>query len=244
MKMHPAALIGPPPQVDEWATFLANAIAGVRAASEQMRARRAKHEKRIDWFRDKKSGIPRENSVTRAIADEFKRLKARQGISGTGVQPMDLRHISIECEVPRPYDPGISDKAKPTDIAFSLFKDGVLDLRIEAKTITSIADLKTYIGSEGLLRFEDGSNPYTVAPFGGMVAYVVDEDADSWDRRIASRLKEALGAERTYVTTIGTAIHQVSTHNFVLTTDEGTAAYEVGVVHLAIEIDAVPSRRP
>ncbi|WP_441277226.1 hypothetical protein AB7783_07120 [Tardiphaga sp. 172_B4_N1_3] len=232
------------PEEDEWTTFLANAIGGLRIASEELRKKRAKYEKKTDWFRSKKTGIPRENSVTRALADQFKEIRAKQAISGSGAHVLDLRHISIECELPRPFDPGISDEAKPTDIAISMFKDGELDLRIEAKTIVSKADLRKYVGADGMLRFEDGKNPYTVSPFGGMVAYVVDSDAETWSKEIAEKVASAVGEGRTYSRKIGTADHQVSKHSFALEAEEGSPAYSVDVVHLALEIDAIPSKRP
>lgn len=238
------AVLAISPEEDEWEVFLANAIGGLRKASDELKKKRTRYEKKIDWFRSKKSGIPRENSVSRALADEFRAIKARQSISGSGVQPMDLRHIEIECERPRPFDPGISDNSKPTDMAFSMFKDGVLDLRIEAKTVISASDLKNYAGREGLLRFEDGSNPYTVAPFGGMVAYVVDGDATTWSDKIAVTVSSAIGNDRTYVRKVGGDDHHVSKHSFRHTSEEGTSDYSVDVIHMTIEIDANPSRRP
>lgn len=242
MKQESPAVNTPPAQ-DEWETFLANAVGGLQRASDELKKKRGKYEEKIDWFRSKTSGIPRENSVTRALAEEFRAIKAKQSISGSGVQVMDLRHIEIECERPRPHDPGISDKSKPTDMAFSMFKDNVLDLRVEAKTVVSDSDLKIYTGRDGLMRFEDGSNPYTVAPFGGMVAYVVDEDAAAWSKKISAMVSSTVGDERTYMRKVGGADHHVSKHSFQHTSNEGTADYSVDVIHMAIEIDAKPPRR-
>ena len=173
-------------KAEEWAAFLGNAIGGLHWAAIELRGRKADFETRSDWFRRgrKQAGIPRENSVSQALKQLFDWIRAEQQVTGSGVQVVDLRHIRIECELPRPFDPGISDEAKPTDLAIVLMKDNELDFRIEAKTVLNDAELTSeYLGPRGLQRFDDNSNPYTIQPFGGMVAYVVDADANCGFRR-------------------------------------------------------------
>ena len=229
---------------DIWTTFLANAIGGLREASLAVREKKAEYERRSGWFRTKNRRIPQEEAVSRALADQFKNIKARQTLFGTGVQPNDLRNIDIECETPRPRDPGIGKSAKPTDFQLELLKDGVLDLRIEAKTILSDAEVRmTYLGTEGMLRFEDGTNPYTTSRFGAMVAYVADLDAESWRRKIAVEVATSLGSERTRILPLRGADHQVSQHGLTIDEQEGPRRIVVEVIHFALEIDAMPSLR-
>jgi hypothetical protein len=102
--------------------------------------------------------IPRENSASQALKQMFDLMRAEQSIFGSGVQPLDLRHISIECEKPRPFDRGISDESNPTDLSLVLMKNNELDLRIEAKTILNEAEVKSdYLSTSGLRRFDDNS---------------------------------------------------------------------------------------
>lgn len=229
---------------DEWIAFVGNAVGGLREAAALLRTRKAEFEAKRDWFRPRTSGIPRENSVSRALADLFGLLRSEQAISGSGVQAVDLRHISIECERPRPYDPGISDESKPTDLCLVLLKDNELDLRIEAKTILSDAEIrKHYLGDEGLRRFDDNANPYTVQPFGGMVAYVVDSDAKTWMAKIGEKMTTAVGASRLSTIKVGVDDHQVSRHRIKVKAGVKEIQRDVDVVHFAIEIDAKPPKR-
>jgi hypothetical protein len=229
---------------DEWVAFVGNAVGGLREAAALLQTRKAEFEAKRDWFRPRMSGIPRENSVSRALAELFGLLRSEQAISGSGVQAIDLRHISIECERPRPRDPGISDESKPTDFSLVLLKDNELDLRIEAKTILSDAEIrKHYLGEQGLRRFDDSTNPYTLQPFGGMVAYVVDSDAKTWMAKIGAEMATAVGASRLGTIKVGPDDHHVSRHQIKLKAGANNIRHDVDVVHFAIEIDAKPPKR-
>jgi hypothetical protein len=182
--------------------------------------------------------------VSEALAELFEFIRASQAITGSGVQSIDLRHISIALEKRRKHDRGIGRKSNPTDYALVLLEDKELDLRIEAKTILNDAEVRDeYLGRRGLLRFDDNRNPYTVERFGGMVAYVVDSDAKTWARRIASAVANAVGNERSGVLTIASGKHQVSFHHVSVTTDEGTLERDIDVVHFVLEVDASPPQR-
>jgi hypothetical protein len=228
----------------EWITFIENAIGGLRQAAEQLQQQKAHFEAKRDWFRRRKTGIPRENSVSRALAELFQQIRSQQVISGSGVQSLDLRHISIQCERPRPHDPGISDEANPTDFSLVLLKNNELDLRIEAKTVLNDAEVRAeYVGVSGLQRFDDSANPYTIQPFGGMVAYVVDSDAKTWTTKIQSEVLKAVGASRSHSIKIGKESHPVSKHHLTLRLQGRTEHYDVDVVHFALEIDSKPPQR-
>jgi hypothetical protein len=231
-------------ETEEWMAFLANAIGGLRQAAVELRGRKADYESKRDWFRKAKTGIPRENSVSQALKQLFDIIRAEQQISGSGVQPIDLRHIRIECELPRPFDPGISDEANPTDFSLVLMKNNELDFRIEAKTILNDAEVKRhYLSADGLLRFDDNSNPYTIQPFGGMIAYVVDSDAKTWTGKIGSAVAAAVGAGRAGKLKIGNEDHHVSRHKVDYKAGGKAVRRDVDVVHFALEIDAKPPKR-
>lgn len=235
-----------PTAADEWSTFLDNAIGGLHLAAVELRGRKADFEMRRDWFRKgrKYGGIPRENSVSQALKQLFDLIRAEQQVSGSGVQTVDLRHIRIECELPRPFDPGISDEAKPTDLSIVLMKDNELDLRIEAKTVLTDAELSSeYLGPRGLQRFDDNANPYTIQPFGGMVAYVVDADATTWNTKIGSAVATKLGPGRAGTRTIGSAARNVSRHKISYRNATKSVDCDVEVIHFALEVDAKPPKR-
>ena len=233
-----------PAEISDWSAFLANAIGGLREASEQLHVRKAQYEASDGWFRSERTDIPHENSVSVALAELFEFIRASQAITGSGVQSIDLRHISVALEKRRKHDSGIGRKSNPTDYALVLLEDRELDLRIEAKTILNDAEVRDeYLSRRGLLRFDDNRNPYTVERFGGMVAYVVDSDAKSWARRIARAVALAVGNDRSGVLTIGSGDHHVSYHHVSVTTDDGILERDIDVVHFVLEIDASPPRR-
>ncbi|OLP44766.1 hypothetical protein [Rhizobium oryziradicis] len=235
------------PDADEyWSSFLQNAIWGLEEAGKLLQTTERRHELegRKDWFRSKNSVVPRENSVSRALADAFNVVRAQQELSSNGSSQHDLRFISIECEVPRPRDPGISDKAKPTDLRLLLLPLGNFDLRIEAKTVRNIRDLRNdYLGSEGIRRFENGENPYTISPHGGMAAYVLDADADDWRQKIKDAVAaQHDSAELPFRDKAGIERH-TSVHCFDHVINGETKHFTVNVFHLVFEIEARPSLR-
>ncbi len=227
---------------EEWVTFLHNSIAGLTKASELLRQNPEAYHGRSDWFRRRQAEIPRENSVTVALAELFNGLRKDQTLHGSASPDLDLRNIYAEPEVRRPRDRGISDEANPTDYRFTLLKDGELDLRIEAKTILEEADIGSeYLGARGLLRFEDTANPYTIAAYGGMVAYVVDHDGDHWRAVIASKIEANRRLDTLRTLAVGGNEHHVTAH--VYGKDKDGVDQKVDVVHFVIEVEAVPSRR-
>lgn len=228
---------------DEWEAFVINAVRGLQAAASLLRERRPEFESRKDWFRRSKGGIPRENSVSQALANMFEVLRARQNLEGAGSAEADLRHISIQCEKPRPFDSGISDASNPTDYSLVLLKDRELDLRIEAKVLLSQSEITSeYLGTRGLKRFEDASNPYTVSPFAGMVAYVVDDDESTWRSRISSEIERLVSGACRKVPMPG-GEHTVSSHHLKHSLAGTPCSLRIDVLHFVIEIDAVPARR-
>lgn len=231
-------------QDEEWLTFLENAIEGLRRAAVKVREEKERFEAYSDWFRPSATDIPRENSISQALKQTLDEMRAEQMIAASGVQTPDLRHISVECERPRPFDSGISDASNPTDLSLVLMKDKELDLRIEAKTILDGREVRTeYLGSKGLLRFDDSSNPYTVQPYGGMIAYVVDSDAVTWTTTIGAAVEKAVGSKRYRKLKIGEQDHHVSRHRVDYKGRGKTVSQDVDVFHLALEIDAKPPRR-
>lgn len=229
---------------EEWLTFLGNAIEGLRLAAVKVREEKERFEAYSDWFRPTSNDIPRENSVSQALKQMFDEIRAEQQISSSGVQVVDLRHIKIECERPRPFDVGISDTANPTDLSLVLMKDNELDLRIEAKTVLNETEMKAeYLGKRGLRRFDDNSNPYTVQPYGGMVAYVVNSDAATWTTMLGAAVEQAVGAKRYGKLNIRNEDYHVSRHRVRYKGRGNVVRQDVEVLHVAIEIDAKPPRR-
>lgn len=223
-------------------TFISNAVGGLKLASRELRHQREHYQALKGWFRRRLPGVPQEEAVSDALAELFRAEKSSQIITGSGLLPFDLRHISIDREVRRPLDTGIGKNANPTDYMFTIHTDTALDLRIEAKVVLTQGELKkVYMGSEGLLRYENPDNPYTIAPFGGMVAYVVDLDTATWAGRIDAEIDERLGPVRKSMISVTGDSLSVSRHTCVSTST--ARRYDVEVFHLVLEIDAEPVRR-
>jgi hypothetical protein len=227
-------------QEDEWNVVLTAAVVGLTKAAKALQDRLADFECKSDWFKPRSKNIPREPSVSRALTDLMNEMWADQQVHGSGYREGDVRHLRVECERPRPKDPGLSDHSKPTDFSIVIINESILDLRLEAKTIVKHSDIaRDYLGSKGLERFEDSVNPYTLQRYGGMIAYVVDQTDDYWISEIDSRLAEKLGSTRCRRLEIDGRNLPISTHSLNYDGD----SYDISVVHLALEIDAKPSLR-
>ena len=236
-----------------WLGFLERALWGLEQAAARLRESdvQAEFEAATDWWRHPiKSGalkgteVPEETAVSGALEKLFERLAADQLISGPSSDEADLRQFSFVTEKRRVFDPAIGKKTKPTDIAIILKAGEIFDLRIEAKTLVSEKDVESeYLSERGLLRFEDASNPYTVEPFGGMLAYIVRDPTPLWEERVRSNLLMKFGTERIRQAEIGTRVMTTSRHSFVIAEKGGARTIEVDVLHLAVEIEARPSFR-
>jgi hypothetical protein len=227
----------------EWHALLGNAIGGLRASLAVLRTDIAQFEALEGWFRPVNIEIPHEDSITQALCGIFRKLKARQSQSDEFIPGVDLRQIHISLQDRRPLDPGIGPNMNPTDYML-LTSDTDLDLRIEAKIVAEDGDITEYLGTQGLRRFEDARNPYTLAPYGGMVAYVVDLDEHQWRQSIAARLQRRLGAERLRTVAIGGSPLVLSSHECTPERlNGGTTRLRTEVAHFVLEVDANPRRR-
>lgn len=236
---------------DQWIGFLEKALWGLEQAAERLRNAdtRAEMELAGDWWRKAKTSgamlgveIPQETAVSCALQDLFDEICAEQEICGNG--GMDLRHFHFHAERRRKTDPNRGPNIKPTDIAIIFRAHEVYDLRIEAKTLVNEADIVSqYMSGQGLLRFEDSGNPYTIEPYGGMIAYVIKDDTETWARRIRDGLQTQFGDTRVSNIEIGMTARIVSQHTYESTKDGCRIINKVAVVHLIAEIEARPSQR-
>ncbi|MCJ2030432.1 hypothetical protein MKK50_13630 [Methylobacterium sp. J-043] len=236
-----------------WPTFLEKALWGLHLASEHLGDPevQAEFEAADDWWRKPlKIGIledvlvPEETAVSGALEVLFSRIQADQVISGTPPDEEDLRQFHFSLEKRRSRDTAIGKKTKPTDIAIVLRAGEVFDLRIEAKTLIEYSDIKSeYLSGRGLLRFEDPGNPYTLEVYGGMLAYIVQDDPSAWEGQVRADLVTQLGAERIRQTDVGQRSMTTSTHRFVIVEKGETRTVDVAVLHLVTAIEARPSLR-
>lgn len=236
---------------DQWIGFLEKALWGLEQAAERLRNAdtRAQMELAGDWWRKaKKSGamrgveIPEENAVTSALQDLFDEICSEQEICGTG--GMDLRHFHFHAERRRKTDPNRGRMTKPTDIAIIFRAHEAYDLRIEAKTLVHEAEIASqYMSDHGLLRFEDPDNPYTDKPYGGMIAYIVKDDTETWSSRVLAGLQTEFGDTRVGQFEIGATARMVSQHSYESIKDGRRCINKVAVIHLVAEIEARPSQR-
>lgn len=236
-----------------WTGFLERALWGLEQAAGRLSEpeTRARMEAAPDWWRKPvRSGplrgieIPEETAVSGALEALFEEIRADQQISGPTHGQEDLRHVHLVLEKRRPRDRAIGKKTKPTDIAIILAAEEHFDLRIEAKTLVEEADIRAeYLSDRGLLRFEDADNPYTDAPYGGMLAYIVSDDSAVWQDRIRRGLNAGIGAARIAQMSVGGRPRMTSTHSFPEVKDGVARTVTVNVLHLVAEIEAKPSRR-
>ena len=236
---------------DQWIGFLEKALWGLEQAAERLRDddTRARMELAGDWWRKAKTSgamrgveIPEETAVNSALQELFDEVCAEQEICGTG--GMDLRHFHFHAERRRETDPNRGRMTKPTDIAIIFRAHEVYDLRVEAKTLVSEAEIASqYLSEHGLLRFEDAGNPYTTKPYGGMIAYVVQDDTRTWADRVRTGLHSQFGEARVAQVDIGTTKRMLSQHSYESIKDGCRRINKVAVVHLVAEIEARPSQR-
>lgn len=234
---------------EAWSGFLERALWGLRRAvlalhTSEGRARH--HGKRGYWRSPRRlSGVarvrvPSETAVSEALVREFKSIAADQFVSGRTEDEMDLRHFHIAAEKYREMDPAIGDHSKPTDIAIELREGLIFDLRIEAKTVTTEAEVATGYIDEGLKRFDDASNPYTVERFGAMIAYVVNDDETIWERRVDAGVTTYVGSTRIGTTALSGRGFPTSMHRFIPDT-KGPDEIEVRVLHFVFPVEADPA---
>jgi hypothetical protein len=237
-----------------WTGFLEKALWGLEEAAARLRdaGTQAEFEAATDWWRQPiRSGVlrgvemPEETAVSGAIEALFDQIVADQVIAGSPKEgEEDLRQFQFTTEKRRARDPAIGKKTKPTDIAIILRASEIFDLRIEAKTLVADADIATeYLSERGLKRFEDAGNPYTVEPYGGMLAYIIREDASVWQDRVRTGLLDAFGAERIGDIEIRQRARTTSKHSFTIIEKGSLRTINVDVLHLVAEIEARPSLR-
>ena len=239
---------------DLWARFLENAIGGLREAARRIGCTdlRPHYEARNGWFGKARKGhggsrIPKEEAISQALVEVLKKIRSEQIIEGWPGVGIDLTKMEFQSEVPRRVDDSIGPKAQPTDIMIAIVHDEI-DFRIEAKSVLNSSDVSgEYLGECGLGRFDDVRSPYTTERFGGMLAYVVNEDAVRWQTRIGQALRNAQPPLTVLITTIAGEVLTTTTHDREI--DNPLHRFKercrTDVIHLVLEFEASPSlRRP
>lgn len=191
-------------KVKLWRNVLANTVWALRAAETNLKSadRYAYFSGKSGWWRAKPVGgvkIPSETAVSEALVEEIERIvrvAVGQGLDRVSTLGFGgLEQLCFTVEQPRAVKVGIGDKSKPTDIRVYRAGGTLIDLRIEAKTILTPAEIKAeYMSARGLLRFCDPLEPYTIEPYGGMLAYTVSGTSSEWCDNIRTELESALGA--------------------------------------------------
>lgn len=128
--------------------------------------------------------IPEEPAVSEAIVEQMELAKQDFILNAHRLEPdiAGIDTLEFHAEAPRKRKTGIGRRAKPTDFRFYRSGIGELDLRIEAKVLIKEPDIaREYLSQKnGLGRFSDPSEPYTDAAVGGMIAYTLSADQDTW----------------------------------------------------------------
>jgi hypothetical protein len=237
---------------DLWIKFLASVIAGLREAAHRIGGEELKphYEARSGWFgRARKdqggSRIPQEEAISQALVEVLTRMRSDQLVEGRFPESIDLTRMEFHVETPRRIEEGIGSQALPTDIMIGVIQDEI-DLRIEAKNVIRVSEIaREYLGPRGLGRFDDSRSPYTMERFGGMLAYVMDEDAATWQARIHQAIHGAQPPLTILSTTVaGESLVTTSHDREVDNPLHGIRQRcRTDVIHLVLEFEADPSLR-
>jgi len=237
---------------DIWIKFLASVVAGLREAARKIGSEelRPHYEARRGWFgRVRKdqggSRIPKEEAISQALVEVLKRMRSEQLVEGHFRDSIDLTRMEFNVETPRRVEEGIGSQALPTDIMIGVIQDEI-DLRIEAKNVIRGSEIdREYLGPRGLGRFEDLRSPYTMERFGGMLAYVMDEDVVTWQARIHQAIRAAQPPLTILSTTVaGESLITTSHDREVDNPLHGIRQRcRTDVIHLVLEFEADPSLR-
>ncbi|MBI1776200.1 MAG: hypothetical protein HYR63_12710 [Proteobacteria bacterium] len=204
------------------------------------------------WWRNKRAKlngksvrVPAEEALSEALWEEMEQVKEDiiLKIIPSDASLSNLDTLQVSLETPRRKKKGIGKRSKPTDIRFYRTGSDILDLRVEAKIILRDRDIPaSYLSRDGLKRFSDPAEPYTDHEIGGMLAYTISDDRESWLAKIDNALKAATPPIATFK------------HRVRASTDETlfcripyaaaiTARNELLVFHMVLEFDGDPNAR-
>lgn len=240
----------PAPAEDIWLRFLEKVVAGLREAGRRIRGDlRPHYEGRPGWLGEPRIGlhgtrIPAEPAISQALVEVLRRMRADQVIQGNAPVPgLDLSRMEFGTEEPRRHEVGIGARALPTDI---MIVQDDLDLRIEAKTILTDADLRReYLGERGLRRFDDVRSPYSSERYGSMLAYVMNGDVRGWSAMIEAAIRDAQPAFLILRAELSGESFIATRHERLIDSPEHGLRERrtTEVIHLILEFDAVPTLR-
>jgi hypothetical protein len=237
---------------DIWIKFLRSVVAGLREAARRIGGEelRPHYEARHGWFGRARKGqggsrIPNEEAISQALVEVLARMRSEQLVEGRLRDGIDLTRMEFHIEAPRRIEEGIGTRALPTDMMIAVVQDEI-DLRIEAKNVVRVSEItREYLGPRGLGRFEDMRSPYTMERFGGMLAYVMDDDAAKWQARIDQTIRAARPPLTVLSTTVrGESLMTTSHDRQVDSPLHGLRQRcRTDVIHLVLEFEADPSLR-
>jgi hypothetical protein len=251
-----------PPAEQAWWNFVETSITAIKMAETHLSEAsvRVECEAGQGWFgKTRTKGpfqgrrVPQENAVTQAIQETLERWSTAYMVNGRPPPdaPPSLPNISrmqFAIEQPpsrqrsfNPQNRRWGRVAERTDLKICIRSRGDHDLRIEAKVVLTPNDLKReYLGRAGVHRFGDVTAPYTIKPWGAMIAYVADKTTDVWLNDIAAGVGGIFGAAAISGTFAGLA-YPITIHDLSAVKD---ASPEVRVVHMTFGIETEPSSRP
>lgn len=242
------------PSADAWLKFMDDVVLAIRLAVQAltMREAREREEKRRGWFGKPRrdyggTRFPDETAISRAIVRVMRGMRARQFIAAPALDPgmPDLKRMEFNVEADREEEEETGLYSQPTDIQIAIHGDG-LDLRIEAKKLLAEREIeREYLGKSGLERFDDAKAPYTLSRMGGMIAYVMDRDADTWRALIDGGMRAKLPSDRLTTTLI--AGEQIRTTQHMVDVDleisQVRGRFHIDVIHMVFEFEARPAQR-
>lgn len=126
--------------------------------------------------------LPHEEGITDALGQCLTYIR-KSAPAGHPLRNLDIQ-FSMEGKLPSPFV--IGKLARRTDIkAESFLSEDSPSIVFESKVVDCNDDIcKRYLGEEGLGCYTGPSQPYTLGPVGGLIAYTVKDTAIDWRARI------------------------------------------------------------
>lgn len=185
-----------PAKAELWARFLQHSLSVLRIAADTL-----VQQNHWDSFKSKRGALGKARPIKGTSAT--KRIPIEDAITseliaiGTELRiSVPKNHFLREHEVIFTPEALVYSESRAgrhsrkSDIHIqSLTNADAPELRIEAKPVTSISDIrKRYLGDDGIGCFFTTDSPYTKGPLGAMLAYTISENQQSFGKEVNDAL--------------------------------------------------------
>lgn len=230
----------PPATAALWQRTLACVVRTLREAQTTIRSEEGRRLYRDSngWFTPRSMPRrPHEESISSAIAKEFRRIRLNSFDSC-----LEEFNLNAACEVGRDVEQGIGPASKPVDLRiYNWGGPRPFDLCVEAKTTHRKTGLAEYFGQRGVERFLDEAEPLSSGLIGGMAAYALTCDEQTWNGRILDGASRKPAVADTRSIQLAPDLDPILVS--VVALPEGSSLGLRLVFHIVLEFDMDPAAR-